>query len=87
MGQQTLAATDGWKKKRDELTSKRNSLFRNYSRNPQDLHLALEIKTIDDEIAEYTDKMREETVRSARDDNKGKRPPESAAATGKPLLP
>ena len=87
MGQQTLAATDGWKKKRDELTSKRNSLFRNYSKNPQDAHLALEIKTIDDEIAEYTDKMREETVRCARDDNKGKRPPEPAAATSKPLLP
>jgi hypothetical protein len=30
--------------------------------NPHDLHLALEIKTIDDEIAQYTDKMRLEVL-------------------------
>jgi hypothetical protein len=30
--------------------------------NPHDLHLALEIKTIDDEIAQYTDKMRQEVL-------------------------
>lgn len=62
MGQPSLSATDSLKKKRDELSSKRNVLFQNYSNDPRDLALALEIKTIDDEIAELTAQMREETV-------------------------
>jgi hypothetical protein len=62
MGQRTILGTEAWKKKRDDLNSKRNSLFEEYSQKPQDLHLALEIKTIDDEIAEYTDKMRQEAL-------------------------
>ncbi|HXN51629.1 MAG TPA: hypothetical protein VN943_06805 [Candidatus Acidoferrum sp.] len=62
MGHRVLATTDVWKKKRDDLTSKRNALFKKYSKNPHDLHLALEIKTIDDEIAEYTEKMTKESL-------------------------
>lgn len=65
MGNQTLAGKDFWKKKRGELSDKRNSLFNKYSRNPHDLELALEIKKIDDEIAEYTDKMRRD-IQSGR---------------------
>jgi len=57
-----LATKIDWKKKRAELSTKRDLLFRKYSRNPHDLNLALEIKTIDDEVAECTDKLREETL-------------------------
>jgi hypothetical protein len=62
MGNPVLASKNLWKKQRDELSDKRNSLFKKYSRNPNDLALALEIKKIDDEIAEFTDKMRRETL-------------------------
>jgi hypothetical protein len=62
MGNQVLASKNLWQKQRDELSDKRNSLFQKYSRNPHDLALALEIKKIDDEIAEFTDKMRRETL-------------------------
>jgi hypothetical protein len=55
-----LAITWAWHKKREDLKIKRNSLFHEYSKHPHDLHLALEIKTIDDEIAEYTQKMEQE---------------------------
>jgi hypothetical protein len=55
-----LAIAGNWKKKRDDLKIKRNSLFDQYSKQPNDLHLGLEIKTIDDEIAECTHKMEQE---------------------------
>ena len=57
-----LATKEGWKAKRDDLSTKRNLLFKKYLQNPHDLHLALEIKTIDDEIAQYTDRMRQEVL-------------------------
>jgi hypothetical protein len=62
MGNPTMAGKDLWKKKRGDLNDKRNLLFKKYSRNPYDLELALEIKKIDDEIAECTDKMRRENL-------------------------
>ncbi len=62
MGNPVLPSKNLWKKQRDELSDKRNLLFKKYSRNPQDLELALAIKKIDDEIAEFTDKMRRETL-------------------------
>ena len=43
-----------WKKKRDDLKKKRNALFETYSKDPQNFHLAREIKAIDDDIAECT---------------------------------
>ncbi len=55
-----LATAGVWKKKREDLKIKRNSLFDEYSKQPHDLHLALEIKTIDDEIADCTQKMEQE---------------------------
>jgi hypothetical protein len=39
------------RKKRKELTAKRNLLFAQYLRSPQDTRLALEIKLIDDQVA------------------------------------
>jgi hypothetical protein len=62
MGDYMLASTDLSKKKRGELNIKRTSLFKKYLQNPNDLQLALEIKRIDDEIAECTDKMRDEKL-------------------------
>jgi len=55
-----LATAGVWKKKREDLKIKRNSLFDEYSKHPHDLHLAVEIKTIDDEIAECTHKKEQE---------------------------
>jgi len=49
-----VAVASVWKKKRDDLKAKRNSLFETYSRDPQNFHLAREIKSIDDEIADCT---------------------------------
>jgi hypothetical protein len=62
MDDRMLATTDVWKKKRGDLNIKRTSLFKKYLQNPNDLRLALEIKRIDDEIAECTDKMRDEKL-------------------------
>ena len=56
-----MVATAGvWKKKRDDLKSKRNTLFETYSKDPQNFLLAREIKAIDDEIAEYTQHVEQE---------------------------
>jgi hypothetical protein len=49
-----------WKKKRDDLKSKRNSLFETYTKDPQNFHLAREIKAIDDEIADCTQHVEQE---------------------------
>jgi hypothetical protein len=48
------------KKKRDDLKIKRDSLFKEYTKRPNDLQFALEIKAIDDEIAECTHRMEQE---------------------------
>ncbi len=54
------AVVGAWKKKRDDLKIKRDSLFDRYAKHPQDLHLALEIKTMDDEIAECIQHLEQE---------------------------
>ncbi len=59
-GYNMLAVAGVWKKKRDDLKSKRNSLFEKYARHPEDFHLAIEIKKIDDEIAECTQHVEHE---------------------------
>lgn len=40
--------------KRDKLKARRNALFERYLKNPHDTSRALEIKIIDDQVAEYT---------------------------------
>jgi len=47
------------KSKRDKLKAKRDLLFERYLESPQDSRMALEIKKIDDEIAECTDRLRQ----------------------------
>jgi hypothetical protein len=55
-----LAEAGVWKKKRDDLKSKRNALFEKYAKHPEDFRLALEINRLDDEIAEYTQHVEQE---------------------------
>ena len=55
----TTSSVD-WKTKRDRLRSRRGPLFENYLKNSYDIRLALEIKTIDDQIAECTEHLVEQ---------------------------
>jgi len=55
-----VAVASLWKKKRDDLKARRNSLFETYTKDPQNFHLAREIKDIDDEIAECTPHIEQE---------------------------
>ena len=56
-----VAVNSLWKKKRDDLRARRNSLFAAYSKDPENFHLAREIKDIDDEIAGCTPHIEQET--------------------------
>jgi hypothetical protein len=42
------------KAKREALKTKRNLLYKRYVKNPQDTQRALEIKILDDQVAEFT---------------------------------
>jgi hypothetical protein len=53
-----------WKRKRQALQDKRTTLFKRYERSPNDLRLALEIKALDDQIAECTRQLARENERS-----------------------
>lgn len=44
----------------EELKSERNLLFKRFLQNPQDTHLALEIKIIDDKVAACAEQMEQE---------------------------
>ena len=55
-----VAAASVWKKKYDDLKSKRNSLFAAYTKDPQNFLLAREIKALDDEIADCTQHVEQE---------------------------
>jgi hypothetical protein len=45
------------KKIRDQLKTKRNLLLEEYSKNPMNTGLAIEIRLIDDQIAELTERL------------------------------
>ena len=55
-----VAAAGIWKKKRDDLKTRRNSLFAIYTKDPQNFSLAREIKALDDEIADCTQHVEQE---------------------------
>jgi hypothetical protein len=59
-----IAVANPLKEKRRVLKKKRDSLFAEYTKRPQDYHLALEIKTIDDEIAECNQKEQDGNERT-----------------------
>jgi hypothetical protein len=45
------------KKIRNQLKTKRNLLFDEFSKNPMNARLAIEIKLIDDQVAELTEHL------------------------------
>jgi hypothetical protein len=49
------------KRKREELKTKRDQLFERYLKHPMDIRLALEIKAIDDQIAEHAGRKEAKT--------------------------
>jgi hypothetical protein len=49
------------KRKREALKAKRDLLFERYLKHPMDTRLALEIKTIDDQLAEDTQQRKRKT--------------------------
>lgn len=49
-----------WKRKRQDLKNRRTTLFKSFEKSPTDLRLALQIKTIDDQIAECTQQIERE---------------------------
>jgi hypothetical protein len=59
MGHDIVVTESVWKEKRRVLKTKRDLLFKEYARRPQEYQLASEIKTIDDEIAECNRKEQE----------------------------
>ncbi len=61
-----LATTTAWIKRREILKIKRGLLFEEYTSHPNDFHFALEIKTIDDEIADFTHKIDRERGQVSR---------------------
>ena len=52
------------KRKREDLKAKRELLFKRYLRHPMDTHLSLEIKSIDDQLAEPTKPVKQK-IRSS----------------------
>jgi hypothetical protein len=55
---------------REALIAKRNAVFRQLVDNPREIRLAIEIKTLDDQIAASTERMRDEEkkVRTKRNE-------------------
>ena len=49
------------KRKRDELKAKRELLFERYLKHPMDTRLALEIKIMDDHLAETASQTKRKT--------------------------
>jgi hypothetical protein len=64
MGHDIPATPEFSKKKRDVLKTRRDSLFNKYTKQPHKHELALEIKAIDDEIADCI--LKEQTERKVR---------------------
>lgn len=60
-----LATSVDWKSKREELKAKRKPLFTRYVKNPNDTHMAMELKHLDDQIAECTARMETEERKAA----------------------
>ena len=61
-----LATTTAWIKRREILKIRRGLLFEEYTSHPNDVRFALEIKTIDDEIADFTRKIDRERGQVSR---------------------
>ena len=52
-----ISAPVDWKKKSEQLKAKRDQLFAKYLKHPWDTRLALEIKALDDQVAECVEQL------------------------------
>jgi hypothetical protein len=52
------------KRKRDELKARRELLFEQYLKHPMDTRMALEIKLMDDQLAEAASQTKRKTGRN-----------------------
>jgi hypothetical protein len=64
MGHDIISIPEVSRKKRDVLKTRRDSLFNEYTKHPHKHELALEIKKLDDEIAECVLKEQEKSQTS-----------------------
>jgi hypothetical protein len=55
-----LASAGVWKRKREDLKSRRTPLLEKYKKDPNNLLLAGQIKLIDDQMAECTEHITQE---------------------------
>ena len=55
-----LSTSVDWKAKREQLKAKRDPLFERYLKHPNDTRLSLEIKTLDDQVAECNEQLQRE---------------------------
>jgi hypothetical protein len=58
------------KQNREDLIAKRNLLFQRLLNSPKSIHLAIEIKALDDQIAEYTQRMRADEKKQNKEKRK-----------------
>jgi hypothetical protein len=62
------------KRNREALIGKRNQLFWRFLSNPKEIALALEIKVLDDQIAEITQRIVEEERNAEASEKKSAQP-------------
>jgi len=59
----TSEASVDWKKVRQELQARRTEAFDHFLKNPSDIHLAIEIKLLDDELVDCSEHVQRERER------------------------
>ena len=64
-GQGILSISLQLQTRRDELKARRESLFNKYLKNPDETQLALEIKALDDQVAECVQQLGRRTQGSS----------------------
>jgi hypothetical protein len=64
-GQGSLSISLELQTRRDELKARRESLFNKYLKNPAETQLALEIKALDDQVAECVQQLGRRTQGSS----------------------
>ena len=74
------------RKTRDELVTARNRLFHLFLENPLEIRLASEIRVIDDQVAEYDERIRVEGKNAELPENSTARAAKAASRTERPLL-
>jgi hypothetical protein len=67
------------KHNREELIAKRNLIFQRLVNNPLEIQLAIEVKGLDDKIAESTERMRVEERKAEQRQEMNARPHKSSA--------